>query len=317
MSATVERRKVMHRRITIAACALACFAIAFPAAGQKAAAPASPTLARIKQSGRIRFGYQADARPFAFRDQSGNAAGFSVALCQKVADVAKSQLGLQALSVEWVPLGAADRFAAVSGGKVDVFCGADSDTWSRRQEVDFSTAVFPGGIGALLRKDAPERLAEILNQKPPSNPTWRASAGQLLQAQTLAFIKGTTAEPWLAAKVHEFRLESKLAPVTGYADGITAVVDRKASVFFADRAILLDAVAHNPSGKKLQVLDRYFTYEAFALPLPPGDDGFRTLVDHTLSRLYPTPEFRALYVQWFGEPTADAVTFYRWNTRPE
>ena len=307
----------MQRRITIAACAIACLAIASPAPAQKAAAPASPTLARIKQSGKIRFGYQPDARPFSYRDQSGNAAGFTVALCQKVGDAVKAQLDLQALTVEWVPLGAADRFDAVRTGKVDAFCAADTDTWSRREAVDFSFPVFPGGIGALLRKDAPDRLSEVLNQKPPSSPTWRASAGQLLQTQTFTFIKGTTAEPWLAGKLHEFKLATKTTPVTGFDEGITAVVKRGAGVFFADRAILLDAIAHNPSGKDLEVLDRYFTYEAFALPLPKGDDGFTTLVNHTLSRLYPTPEFRALYVQWFGEPDATAVSFYRWSTRPE
>jgi putrescine:ornithine antiporter len=307
----------MQRGITIAACALACFAIAAPAVAQKSGAVASPTLTRIKQSGRIRFGYQSDARPFSYRDQSGNAAGFSVALCKTVAGAVKDELGLQALNVEWVGVGPADRFTAISTGKIDVFCGADTDTWSRRQEVAFSLPVYPGGIGALLRKDAPERLSEILNQKPPSSPTWRASAGQLLQTQTFVVIKGTTAETWLGGKLSDFKLSSKVAPVTSYAAGVAEVVERRASVFFADRAVLLDAVAHDPSGSKLEVLDRLFTYEPFALPLPRGDEAFRMLVDHTLSRLYPTPEFRALYVQSFGEPTADVVTFYRWNTRPE
>jgi len=309
----------MHHSIRNAACAIACLAIAAPTGGvaQKSGAAASATLTRIKQSGRIKLGYQPDARPFSYRDQSGNAAGFSVALCKKVADAVKEALGLPTLNVEWVAVGAADRFTAVGTGKIDVFCGADSDTWSRREQVAFSLAVFPGGIGALLRKDAPERLTEVLNQKPPSSPTWRASAGQLLQTQTFTVITGTTAEPWLSGKINEFKLTSKVAPVTTYDAGIAAVLERRASVFFADRAVLLDAVAHHAKGSQLEVLDRLFTYEAFALPLPRGDEGFRTLVDRTLSRLYPTPEFRALYVQSFGEPTPDVVTFYRWNTRPE
>ncbi len=307
----------MQRLITSTACAMISLAIVSPALAQKTGAAASPTLTRIKQNGRIKFGYQADARPFSFRDQSGNPAGFTVALCKKVADEVKAELGLQTVTVEWVAVGTADRFTAVSTGRVDAFCGADSDTWSRREEVAFSLPVFPGGIGALLRKDAPERLTEILNQRPPSSPTWRASAGQLLQTQTFAVIRETTAETWLGAKVNEFKLTSKVAPVTTYDAGIAAVLDRSASVFFADRAILLDAITHNPSGSKLEVLDRLFTYEAFALPLPRGDGTFRTLVDQTLSRFYPTTEFRALFVQSFGEPTADIVTFYRWNTRPE
>jgi len=310
----------MYRSIKTAACALVCLAIAAPvapASAQKSGAAASPTLTRIKQSGRIRFGYQSDARPFSYRDQSGEAAGFTVALCKTVAGAIKAELNLPALNIEWVAVGPADRFTAVSTGKVDAFCGADTDTWSRRQDVAFSLPVFPGGIGALLRKDAPERLSEILNQKPPSNPTWRASAGQLLQTQTFAVITGTTAQNWLGTRLNDFKLTSKVAPVTSYNAGIEEVLERRASVFFADRAVLLDAVAHHSSGSKLEVLDRQFTYEAFALPLPRGDEAFRALVDHTLSRLYPTAEFRALYVQAFGEPTADVVTFYRWNTRPE
>lgn len=310
----------MLRLITSSACAIVSLAIVSPAPAQKtgtAAAAASPTLTRIKQAGRIKFGYQSDARPFSYRDPSGSAAGFTVALCKTVAGAVKDELGLQALSVEWIAVGPADRFTAVSTGKVDAFCGADTDTWSRRAEVAFSLPVFPGGIGALLRKDAPERLSEILNQKPPSNPTWRASAGQLIQTQTFAVIQGTTSETWLAGKLNEFRLTSKVAPVTSYDAGITAVVDRSASVFFGDRAVLLDAITHHPSGSKLEVLDRLFTYEAFALPLPRGDEVFRSLVDQTLSRLYPTTEFRTLFTQSFGEPTPDIVTFYRWNTRPE
>lgn len=307
----------MYRIITIAACAIACLTIAVPAPAQQSGAAASPTLTRIKQSGRIKFGYQSDARPFSYRDQDGSAAGFTVALCKTVAGAVKGELGLPGLNIEWVAVGPADRFTAVSAGKVDVFCGADTDTWSRRQEVAFSIPVFPGGIGALLRKDAPARLSEILNQKPPSNPTWRASAGQLIQTQTFAVIGGTTAQTWLGGKLNEFKLSSKVVPVTSYDAGVMAVLDRQAHVFFGDRAVLLDAIARNASGSKLEVLDRLFTYEAFALPLPRGDEAFRALVDRTLSRLYPTAEFRALYTQSFGEPTSDVVTFYRWNTRPE
>lgn len=296
---------------------LAIAAAAAPAVAQKSSPAASPTLTRIKQSGRITFGYQSDARPFSYRDPSGNAAGFTVALCKTVAGAIKAELALPNLSIEWVAVGPAERFTAVSTGKVDAFCGADTDTWSRRQEVAFSIPVFPGGIGALLRKDAPDRLSEILNQKPPSSPQWRASAGQLIQTQTFAVIGGTTAQTWLGGKLNEFRLSSKVVPVTSYDAGVMAVVDRQASVFFGDRAVLLDAITHHPSGSKLEVLDRLFTYEAFALPLPRGDEAFRALVDRTLSRLYPTADFRALYTQSFGEPTADVVTFYRWNTRPE
>jgi putrescine:ornithine antiporter len=304
-------------RTRIAACAIAFFAAASPALGQKAGAMPATTLDRIKQSTKIRLGYREDARPFSYRDGAGNAAGYSVTLCQKVADAVKAELGLATLNAEWVTVPVADRFAAVQQGRVDLFCGADGETLARRKDVSFSIPIFPGGIGALVRKDAPARLKDILSNKPPSNPTWRAQAGQLLQTQVFAVVAGTSAEPWLTGKLKDFNLTAGVRPVENYQTGLQRVVDRRANVFFGDRAILLDLIANSKNGHELMVLDRYFTCENVALTLARGDEAFRLVVDRTLSRLYPTPEFRALYVQWFGEPGAEALTFYRWNTRPE
>ena len=87
-------------------------------------APASAaTLERVKQAGKITLGYRADARPFAFRDESGNAAGYSIALCQKIAEQVKAELGLSTLAVEWSPVTVGDQFRAVQENKVDLLCG--------------------------------------------------------------------------------------------------------------------------------------------------------------------------------------------------
>jgi len=280
-------------------------------------AGAATVLERVKQTGKIRLGYSPDAKPFSFRDASGTPQGYSVMLCGKVVQAVKAELGLSSVSVEWVPVAMTDRFVAVQMGHVDMMCGADTETLTRREAVDFSIPIFPGGIGAVLRKDAPERLTDALNGTHRTEPTWRASAGQLLQTQTFCVINGTTTETWLAGKLSEFNLTAKVVPVSGYDAGLQQVLERRANVFFGDRAVLLDAVAHNTSGAQLAVMDRYFTYESFALAFPRGDNAFRMVVDRTLSRLYPTPEFRAMYTNWFGAPTQEVITFYRWNTRPE
>src|SRR5690242_10663150 len=84
------------------------------------AAPASAAaLDRIKQAGKIVLGYRADARPFSFKDDAGNPTGYSVTLCQQVADGVKAELGGGELAVEWVAVTTEDRFEAVAQGKVD------------------------------------------------------------------------------------------------------------------------------------------------------------------------------------------------------
>ena len=81
----------------IAAWALACVAVAGPLAGQ-GKAPAG-TLERIRKAGKVTFGYRVDARPFSYKDESGNPAGYSVALCMKVADAIKTELKVPTLGV--------------------------------------------------------------------------------------------------------------------------------------------------------------------------------------------------------------------------
>src|SRR5438045_455943 len=134
------------------------------------------TLDQVRQTGTLTLGYRADAQPFSYHDASGAPAGYSVVLCQKIADQVKSELGLSALTVVWRPATLAERFNDVQQGKVDLLCGADSATLARMKDVSFSIPIFPSGIGAMLHADAPAALRQILaDAPPPSHPIWRGS----------------------------------------------------------------------------------------------------------------------------------------------
>ena len=312
-------------RVWIATTAIALLGVVPVAVGQggkKQQAPAPPppsaTLDRIRMTGQLKLGYRTDARPLSYRDESGKPAGFSVDLCQVVADRLKGERGHGSLTVEWVPLEAADRFAAIQQGRVDMLCGADSETLARRVEVSFSIPIFPGGIGALLRTDASARLKDALSgKKLAAQPNWRANAAQALQSQRFAAVSGTTAETWLRTKLAEFQLSSKVVPVNDYDAGVKAVLDRKAEVFFGDRAILLDAVRRNASAAKLAVHDRLFTTETLAFAFARGDEDFRLFVDRALSGLYASGAVNATYGKWFGTPGEGVRNFYGWVTLPD
>src|SRR6478736_9873466 len=87
---------------------IATLAIAFLATGVLPFAVPEPasaaTLDRMQQTGKLTLGYRADARPFSYRDESGNAAGYSVVLCRKIAEQVKAELKLSTLNVEFVPV---------------------------------------------------------------------------------------------------------------------------------------------------------------------------------------------------------------------
>lgn len=296
----------------IAACAMVFHAVVAPAGAQTKPAPAG-TLARIRQANRVNLGYRTDARPFSYRDDAGNAAGFSVALCMEVVDALKAELGLPGLSVQWVPA----TFETVQQGQVDLLCAADVPTVARRQVVSFSIPIFPNGIGALVRTDASPDLRNALSGVKRTDPTWRASAGALLSKQTFSFVSQTAGEQWVRAKAGEFQLTSQLVPADRYETGARRVLDHAASVLFGDRAMLLDAAARSAEPAKLMVLDRRFTQEPLALALGRGDEDFRLFVDRALSKVYRSARFSAIYAQSFRAPDANALTFYQWMAVPE
>ena len=282
-----------------------------------APAAAAGTLDRIRQAGKIELGYRNDARPFSYKDESGKAAGYSIALCEKIADDVKTELGLPSLTVDWVPVTLEDRFQAVQQGKVDLLCGADTATLTRRKDVSFSVPIFPSGIGAILRADAPVQLRDVLAGRPSSGPVWRGSPARILEKKTYSVVTGTTSASWLADRMDQFHIDATVAPVDNYQTGIQRVLDRSSDVFFGDRPILYDAAEGGPSAADLTVLDRLFTYEPLALALARDDEDFRLVVDRSLSKLFRSGQFKDVYVKWFGEPDDSTAIFFGLSALPE
>jgi polar amino acid transport system substrate-binding protein len=276
------------------------------------------TLDRVRETGKLTLGYRADARPFSYTDEAGKAAGYSIALCQRIADAVKAELKLPALSVEWVPVTLEGRFKALQEGKIDLLCGADTETLSRRKDVAFSIATFAGGIGAVMRAKESLALRAVLNGTRSSRPIWRGDPARTLLAKaTFSVLPSTTSEAALTRRMRELDIDATVVPVDSYQAGIDRVLERKTDVFFGDRQILVDAVARSSSKDDLVVLDRRFTYEAEAFALPRGDEDFRLLVDRTLSTFYNTKQFLDEYTKWFGKPSLATAVFFVAASLPE
>jgi ABC-type amino acid transport substrate-binding protein len=285
-----------------------------------AAAPAiaAGVLDKARETSQLSFGYRADLRPFSHAD-GGAPAGYSIALCQRVADAVKSELKLADLKIEWVPVTAANRFEQLQQRRIDADCGADTPTLGRREGVDFSIPIALAGIGAVMRIDGDRRVRDVLSGRSAgtATPLWRGHPGDLGGQVTFAVVGGTTIERDLLQALAQRRITVTTASVPDYAAGARMVLERRAAALFGDRPVLLDAAQRAPAAGQLVVLERRFSREAIALALPRGDDDFRLLVDRTLSRLYRSPEFAALYASHFGAPDAAMLEFFQLVALPE
>jgi ABC-type amino acid transport substrate-binding protein len=294
----------MQNARRLGACAALALAFATPALAQE-----SGTLAKVRSSGTITFGYFPNARPVSFTDAAGNADGYAVALCRGVAAAAKSQLGLSNLAVKFVPLSAgADQ--AVQLGQVDMVCAPVEATLARRARMSFSLPVFLGGSSFLVRRDAPKAFRDLVEGKATrQQPLWRGSpqlAG--LVPHDFAVIGNTASDRWLRTRARELHVNANISTVPTLAAGLQRVQNRESAAFVADRSVLLGLArdAHD-----VTVLDRVVDPTTYALALRRNDDDLRLLVDRTLSGLYRSGKIDGLYGRYFGEEKAGTREWFR------
>ncbi|HET9472451.1 MAG TPA: amino acid ABC transporter substrate-binding protein [Steroidobacteraceae bacterium] len=272
------------------------------------------TVDRIRESGHVRFGYIAQAKPFTSPGANGAVEGYGAELCGRIASALKSQLALQQLAVDWVPVTLDSAAGAVAGGQVDVLCTPANATLARRKSVSFSIPTFAGGIRAVVRNDVTPQIREALENNPRTRPVWRGTPAQgMVEATRFATVAGTSSERWLKAKKASFKLNSATVSVPDYASGIKFLMEDKIDVFFAERDVALAAMDDKAS-QELRVLNRQITHEPLALALPRGDEDLRLLVDTVLSSTYSAPDFAELYRKYFGALDDANQTFFSWVT---
>jgi len=245
-----------------------------------------------------------------YRAESGQPEGYSIALCDRVADALKRSLARPSLAVEWVPV--SSGFTELADGRVDLICGADEITLANRALASFSIPIFPGGVSALVRANTDAAFRDALEERPkPYSPLWRGTPPKALQHRTYSALVGSDTMEAVKGHIAELRLEANVKPVADYDAGIAAVLDHASDVLFGDREKLLEAVRRNPAERSLRVLTRRFTFALLALATPRNDDDFRLAVDRALSEVYATPAFGTLFTANFGVPDTDTVAFFR------
>jgi len=259
------------------------------------------TLDRIGRDKTIRIAYREDAPPFSYQDKSGAPAGFIVDLCRAVVKHLAGQLNLPALKIDFVPVTASDRFAAIENGKADLLCEATTETLSRRREADFSIPTFVDGAGLMIRTDGPRSL-------------------KALDGRKIGVLAGTTTEQELHNTLKDAGITADVIPATTHEQGLTMLDDNKISAYFADRSILLFLIRKSQSPQKLMLADNYLTIEPYALALPRGDEDFRLAVDRALSHIYRDGEIGAIFTQAFGgkaKPSGIIETLYAVTALPD
>jgi glutamate/aspartate transport system substrate-binding protein len=255
-------------------------------------AAASGTLDRVKATKTINLGYRDSSVPFSFVGTDQKPTGYSVDLCQRVADDLKRDLQIPDLAVKWTLVTVESRMAAVQNGTIDLECGSTTNTLSRQAQVDFSLTTFVTGASLLALKE---------------------TATADLSGLKIAVIPGTTTERVLKEATDKSSTTVTLIPVKDHADGRTALEQKTVDAYASDREILIGLVLTAKNPGTFILVDRYFSYEPYALMFRRNDPDFRIAVNRSLARLYRSGEVIAIYRRWLGSLGApDALQVATW-----
>ena len=263
---------------------------------------AGPTLDRIRASGSITFAYRDAAAPFSFADRDGRVRGYSVEICNAIADAIQKLLKLPSLKVTWQPVTADNRLDIVASGRADAECGTTTISLSRMEKVDFSLPIFVDGGSVLVR--AKSRLWNLAD----------------LKGRRVAVIAGTTTEQALVGALNVQQAPATLVPVKDAAEGVAMLIAGKVDGYAGDRIVLADIRLRSPNARDLLLLPADFSYEPYGIVVPRGDPDFRLAVNRALVELYKHGGIDPIFQRWLapmGKPGPLLHSMFYLNSLPD
>ena len=260
------------------------------------------TLKKIKDSGTIVVGFRENAPPFSFLDDKKKPTGYSIDLCSRIVTAVKQELTIEDLKVEYVPVTPQNRIDMVHDGKVDIECGATTDTFSRQERVDFTYMTFVTGT--------------VLLAKTQSD----IAAFSDLAGKSVGVAIGTTTEGIVTARVQAKFINAQIVKVDDHDAGLRALENDEIAAYATDRVVAIGLARRSPARNELMLTDEALSYEPYGFMVRRDDSAFRRVANKTLSTVYVSGEIINVFEKWFGDmgvkPSPMLQAMYVLQTRP-
>lgn len=258
--------------------------IAVFVAPRVAVAEDAPTLAKIKSSGSITYGYRESSFGFSYLDASAKPVGYSIDICNHIVDAIKAELKMPAIEIKYQAVTSANRVPLVANGTVDIECGSTTNTIERQKQVAFSPDVFRYNIRTLVKANS--GIKSIAD----------------LQGKTVATTAGTTALRLLREADKGRNLEINSLSGKDHTDSFLLVETGRAQAFVLDDILLAGQIANARNPKDYVIVGESLRTENMALMFRKDDPELKYLVDRVVTGMMQSGEMERLYTRWFMSP---------------
>ena len=264
------------------------------------AAELDGALKRIRDTKTVRIAYRTDALPFSYEDNK-QPVGYTVDLCKQVVASLEQQLKVQPIAVKWIAATSQNRIELVRKGEADMECGATTATFSRMEQVDFSSPVFVDTTGVLVRRAVGARsLSGLAGKK-------------------IVVVAGTSNQKALEKALKKDLVSATVVAVKSREEAVAALEKGTADAMASDQ-ILLVGLSSKLKDEQYGLLDQDLGYEPYAIVLPRNDASLRLAVNRALAGIYASDSIVEVFRHAFGpdaKPSPALVLMYGLNAYPE
>jgi polar amino acid transport system substrate-binding protein len=243
------------------------------AALQTTALAADPSLAKVKEKGKLVLGLDDAFPPMGFRNDDNQIVGYDIDVAKEVA----KRLGVQLVPqpIDWNA-----KEQELNTGKIDCIWNGFTITEERQKAMLFSKPYLKNAQVVVVKKGSPYTTLQSLKGKKVGLQAGSSAAGALEAAK-------------------EFR--ASLAEVVEFKDNLTALMDLETGGI---QAVVMDLIVANDnikrSGKPYLVLKETLAPEVFGVGFRKDDVALRDGVQKALEAMAKDGTLARLTTKWFG-----------------
>lgn len=242
------------------------------------------TLAKIKASGSITYGYRESSFGFSYVDGGPRPIGYSIDICNRIVEAIKGELKLLNIEVKYQSVTSSNRIPLVQNGTVDIECGSTTNLVERQKQVAFSPDIFRYNVRTLVKANS--KINSIAD----------------LQGKTVATTAGTTSFRLLKEADKGRNLEVTNMLGKDHSDSFLLVVTDRAQAFVLDDILLAGQIANAQNPKDYKIVGESLRTENQSLMFRKDDPAFKAIVDRVVGGMMKSGEMDILYKKWFMAP---------------
>jgi glutamate/aspartate transport system substrate-binding protein len=240
------------------------------------------TLKKVKDSGTIVIGHNEDSPPFASFGADGKPMGYSIDLCNLIAEGVRQELKLDKLTVKYQAVNGQTRTPLLVNGTVDLVCATTTNTLGRQRQVDFLYTMFITGNRILTKKG--KGIKEIED----------------LKGKTVSANQGTTNEKVLHELNDRLKLGIKILPTKDQPQAWIALETDRTDAHMTDEVVEYGLIAKAKNPEQYEVVGRLLSFDPYSIVVRRDDSAFRQVGNSVLAKLFRSGEIWKTYDKWMS-----------------